>query len=101
MKARLPIELDLPPHTCQKDEEDDNSTEKLMVNLKLLCENEMMLIKIFSKHRPPRFPMLLNTCNLVRCCRALCVWNSEQILVPLMFVLYPEVKNVSDLNNDC
>ena len=37
MKARLPIELDLPPHKCQADK-DDNSMEKLMVNSKLLGE---------------------------------------------------------------
>ena len=37
MKARLPIELDLPPHKCQ-DDKDDNCMEKLMVNSKLLGE---------------------------------------------------------------
>ena len=52
MRARLPIEH-LPPHSCQKDE-DDNSIEKFMVNLKLLGEKQLMLIKIFSKHRSPR-----------------------------------------------
>ena len=37
VKARLPIELDLLPHTCQADK-DDNCMEKLMVNSKLLGE---------------------------------------------------------------
>ena len=37
VKARLPIELDLPPHKCQNDK-DDNSMEKLMVSSKLLSE---------------------------------------------------------------
>ena len=38
VRARLPIEH-LPSHSCQKDE-DDNSMEKFMVNLKLLGEKQ-------------------------------------------------------------
>ena len=37
VKARLPIEFDLPPHKFQADQ-DDNPMEKLMVNSKLLGE---------------------------------------------------------------
>ena len=37
MKARLPIELDLPPHKFQADK-DDNPMEKLMVSSKLIGE---------------------------------------------------------------
>ena len=47
VKARLPIELDLPPHKCQADK-DDNSMVKLMVNSKLLDE------KHSDAHRPPK-----------------------------------------------
>ena len=40
VKTRLPIELDLPPHTCQ-DKKDDNSMDKFMVNSKLLAEKRI------------------------------------------------------------
>ena len=54
VKARLPIELDLPTHTFQQDE-DGSHMDMLMENLKILAwRNEVMLIRIFSKPRPPR-----------------------------------------------
>ena len=47
VKARLPIELDLPTHTFQQDE-DGNHMEMLMENLKILGDKRSNAIQVYS-----------------------------------------------------
>ena len=53
VKARLPIELDFPPHKCQADK-DDNSMEKVMVNSKLLGEKRSDAAQATQKRQSDR-----------------------------------------------
>ena len=74
-----------------------------MVNLKLLCKKQNDAHKNIQQAQATQISNAIKFMHfsymLYR--YILCVWNSDQILLPFMFVLYPEVRNVSDLNIDC